>query len=137
MPPSEMGGQGSRTPLSDYVRDYLAMTKVSKNQFAQGCVDPDDPRRVIYIQWLESLLLGRGPAPELWRLRALSVGMRADLEELKRMAAAQWLEYAVEETRTESEAILVAVPPGLSEESRRRIRRMAEAMAREEAKAET
>ncbi len=137
MPPTEKEVKGSRTPLSDYVRDYLTRTRISKSQFVQGCVDPDDPTRAIYIQWLDGLLAGRGPAPELWRLRALSVGMRASLEELKRMAAAQWLEYAVEELRVGEQAILIAIPPGLSDEKRQRIKRLAEAMAREEANADT
>ena len=137
MPPSEKEGQGSRTPLSDYVRDYLARTMISKNQFVQACIDPEDRSRVIYIQWLDALLAGRGPTPELWRLRALAAGMRAEVEELKRLTAEQWLEYAVEETKVGDEAVLVAVPAGLSEEQRRRIKRMAEAMAREEAAIDT
>ncbi|GIH91993.1 hypothetical protein ACFFMN_33705 [Planobispora siamensis] len=138
MPPQD---EGLRTPLSDHVRTYLERAEsrgVSKNRFVTSCVDPLNPTKQIYGQWLDALLDGRGPMPELWRLRALAAGMGADpealkagrsreLEELKRMAAAQWLEYEVEEIRHGDDVIILPVRNGLSEAARRRVRRVAEA----------
>jgi len=121
-----------RTPLSDLVREYLDRTNISKNQFVRSCVDPQHPERSIYIQWLDALVDGRGPMPELWRLRALAVGLGADLEEVKRMAAIQWLDYEVEQVQAGDEVIMIPVKKPVSEATRRRIRRLAETLLEED-----
>jgi hypothetical protein len=118
--------------LSDFVAAYIERTQISKNQFVQKCVDPLDPSRVIYIQWLDTILAGRGPMPELWRLRALAVGMGVDLEELQRRAVAQWLDYSLEDARPDPDVIAIPVKPGTSDATRRRIRRMAELLIAED-----
>mgnify|MGYP000600670648 CR=1 FL=1 len=127
MPPHKTRG---RTPLSDYVREVFERSQMSKQAFVRACVDPQDPTRSIYIQWMDQLMEGRGPMPELWRLRALAVGTGADVEELKAMAAAQWLEYDVEEVHAGDDVIMIPVK-GVGEATRRRIRQMAELMIEE------
>lgn len=122
-------------PLSDYVRNAYMRSGLSKIRFVQACVDPLDPTRAIYSQWLDQLMTGRGPLPEPWRLRALAAGIGVDVEKLKRLAAAQWLEldYEVEEAEGGSgDVIMIPVKKRVSEATRRRIRRMAEVMAEED-----
>ncbi|MDF5758557.1 hypothetical protein [Spongiactinospora sp. TRM90649] len=128
--------KASRTPLSDYVNAYLERTQITRHQLSKRSVDPENPRNVIYPQWLEALQGARAPAPELWRLRALAAGTNTSLDQLKQMAAKQWLEYDVAEVLSDGELLMIAVPRSLSEEKRRRIKRLAEAMAREEAAAD-
>lgn len=129
--PSRGGARsgGARTPLSDYVREWwekASASGMSKSAFLSRCVDPQDPSTVLYPQWFDTLLSGRGPMPELWRLRALAAGMGVEVDLLKRLAAAQWLE--LEEFRAPGgDVILIPVRPGLSEAARRRVRRVAEA----------
>lgn len=132
MPPHDETAVGMRTPLSDYVNGFLKRTGMSKNAFVKACADPEDRTRVMYPQWLDTMLDGRGPAPELWRLRALAVGMATDLEQLKRFAAIQWLDYEIEEVATGGEVIMVPIKHPISEATRRRIRRMAELMIEED-----
>lgn len=132
MPPHTARQGDARTPLSDYVRDYLERTKVSKNQFSLRCVDPEDPQRVIYIQWLDRLLNGSGPAPELWRLRALAAGMGANLEDLKRMAAIQWLDYDVAEIRDSDGVVMIPVRRPVSEAELQQITRVTRAILGED-----
>ncbi len=139
MPPSADTSGRSRTPLSDYVLKYMERTQVSANQLAQRCIDPENPSRPIYPQWLKALWEARlDSAPALWRLRALSVGLGAEVTLLKRLAAAQWLEleYEVEEAEIEgaagTEVIMIPVKAGLPEARRRRILQMAALLAEDD-----
>ncbi|MGW4426083.1 helix-turn-helix domain-containing protein [Streptosporangium sp. NPDC004631] len=132
MPPQQDDqGRDSRTPLSDYVRAAYERSGLSKNAFAQMCVDPQDPTRSIYNQWLDQLMTARGPLPEPWRLRALAAGIGVDVEDLKRLAAAQWLDYKVEEAYAGDDVIMIPVKGPISEATRLRIRRMVELLVEE------
>ncbi len=136
MPPSADRSGRSRTPLSDYVHEYMERTGVSANEFAQRCIDPENPARPVYPQWLKTLRSGRmESAPELWRLRALAVGLGVDLDLLKRLTASQWLElnYDVEEVPAGRDILMIPVRADLPEARRRRIRKMAELMALDDA----
>ncbi|RCG21934.1 hypothetical protein DQ384_36350 [Sphaerisporangium album] len=70
-------------------------------------------------------------APDLRRLRALAAAMGEPVENLARLAAAQWLGVEVTEVPVDSdEWLAVRVPPGLDEQGRERLRRMAVDLAR-------
>jgi hypothetical protein len=94
---------------------------MNKNQFVQSCVDPEDPTRVIYIQWLDGILKGRSPIPDLWRLRALAAGMRTDLDTLIVLAVEQWFHYSITDLRTQGETIIIPVKQPISPATRRKI----------------
>ncbi|MER7131187.1 hypothetical protein [Streptosporangium saharense] len=70
--------------------------------------------------------------PELWRLRALATGLGADVEEVKRLAAIQWLDYDVEQVRVGEDMIMIPLRRPVSDATRRRIQKIAEALAEEE-----
>lgn len=123
---------GIATPLSDYVNAFLRRTQMSQNAFVVRCVDPLDRTHVIYNQWMDRLLAGQGPMPELWRLRALAAGMGVDLDVVRKMAIAQWLDFEIEEVKGDSEVIIVPLKRPVTEARRARIRRMVELLAEED-----
>jgi hypothetical protein len=88
---------------------------------------------VIYIQWLDTLLSGRGAMPELWRLRALATGLRTDLDTVRNLAIAQWLDYWVTDLRTPSETIIIPVKRPISPATRRKIERLVSVIMEEDA----
>ena len=146
MPPHDTNGTTSRTPLIDHLRAFKARSGLSHNQMAKMAKDPETGRPIL-VQWLIDMLENRvSRAPELWRLRALSAALatrdngtvdmdayRRCLEEIKRLAAAQWYEMGelLEVQTSDGSIVTVSVPPGLSEDDREKIRRWAEQMARD------
>lgn len=153
MPPRPDTTRGSRnTPLSDYVQAYRDRKSLSNNRLSGWCRDPETGQRIL-VQWLINLVDGQltDKAPEMWRLRALAAGMstsdsgslntgeyRDQLEAVKRLTAAQWLELTevldVETSR--GDVVTVSVPADLSPEAREKIRQWAEGMARDLAELE-
>jgi len=135
MQPSSGGTLGSEEPpdqghLSRFVRDYLARTGVSERTLAEKSIDPVTTLRLKH-GWMNLLVHARQDrAPELWRLRALAVGMGAPARRIVELAAAQWLGLDVAEVDTPSGSVVVTVPEDLSPEKRERFVRMAEDMAR-------
>lgn len=135
MPPRDTTGTTSDQPLSDYVRAFMVGNDLSTRQFADRCRDPDTGQTLNH-SYVGSLRSNKVPrAPEMWRLRALAAGTGGNLDELKRMAAIQWLDLG-DVLRVDvggGTFVTVTVPANTSERKRRKIIRMAEAMAREEA----
>lgn len=133
--------------LSTYVQAYLERESVSARQFAARGVDPAGDGNRLLVQWVIHLIdnqLSR-KAPELWRLRALAAAMatnpdtgldreryRRELEVIKRLVAAQWLEMneVLEVEVADGSIVTVSVPPDLSDAKRQQIRDWAEQMAR-------
>jgi len=134
------------TPLSDYVKAYMQREDLSANRLAGRARDPETGQRIL-VQWLINLTNAQltDKAPEMWRLRALAAGMstshtgsldsaryREQLDIVKRLTAAQWLDLEVLDVETSTgDIVTVSVPPTLSPEARDRIRRWAEQMARD------
>lgn len=135
MPPRDTTGTTSDQPLSDYVKTFMDNTHLSARQFADRCHDTVSGLSLNHT-YVGSLRNNKVPrAPELWRLRALAAGTGGNLDELKRMAAIQWLDLG-DVLRVDvggGTFVTVTVPANTSERKRRKIIRMAEAMAREEA----
>lgn len=146
MPPSDVNGTASRTPLSDYIRAYMARSGLSHNQLAKRSRDPDTSNKIL-VQWLIDMVNDQvSRAPELWRLRALAAamatreggsldpaGFRQCLQEIKRLAAVQWFEMneLLEVPTSDGSIVTVSVPPDLPDSQREKIRRWAEQMARD------
>ena len=133
------------TPLSDYIREYMQREEISANKLAARCKDPETGQRIL-VQWLLNLASARitDRAPELWRLRALAAGLsttdagldraryREQVEVMKRLTAAQWLQMEVLEAKDgDGSVITISVPPDLSPAARERLRQWAEQMARD------
>ncbi|WP_162794724.1 hypothetical protein [Nonomuraea lactucae] len=145
MPPRDMNGTTSQHPLSDYVQAYLERTELSARQLARQCVDPQTGHRLLHT-YLSALAANEVPrVPDMWRLRALAAGMATDasvrddsdyrrrLEEIKKVAAIQWLDLG-DVLRVDTGGgtwVTVNVPAGLSERRRQRLIKWAEDMARE------
>jgi hypothetical protein len=145
MPPRDINGTTSDHPLSDYVQHYLDRTELSARQLARQSRDPETGQ-VLNHTYIGAVAANEVPrAPELWRLRALAAGMRSEgaaegteeyrrrFEELKRMAAIQWLDLG-DVLRIDTGGgtwITVNVPARLSERRRQRIIKWAEGMARD------
>jgi len=143
MPPYSEDDSSER-PLSDYVQSYLDRTGLSRRQMAEQCRDPETGQTLNHT-YIGDLISDRVPrAPEMWRLRALAAGTRSDsvtegqeeeyrrrLEELKRLAAIQWLDLGdvLRVDTGEGGWITVSVPPTLSDRRRQTVIRMAEEMA--------
>lgn len=145
MPPRDIEGTASEHPLSDYVQSYLDRTGLSQRAFGEQCRDPETGQSLnhTYVGDLVKLRVPR--APEMWRLRALAAGTPTDsvtegiedyrrrLEELKRLAAIQWLELG-DVLRVDTGGgtwITVNVPPTMSDRRRQKVIRWAENFARE------
>lgn len=146
MPPRDIEGTKSEYPLSDYVRDYLQRTGMSRRAFGEQCRDPETGQALNHTYIGDLVAPGRVPrAPDMWRLRALAAGMRSGsvsegpeeyrrrLEELKRMAAIQWLDLGdvLKVDRGDGSWVTVNVPPTLSPRRREKVIRVAESLARE------
>lgn len=146
MPPRDtMNGNPGRTPLSDYVRAYMARQGLSHNQLAKRGRDPESGNRIL-VQWLLDMVNGEvARAPELWRLRALAAALatreggsvdlesfRRELGIIKKLAAAQWFDMpeVLEVQTADGSIITVSVPPDLPEDKREKVREWAEDMAR-------
>ncbi|MEU4234143.1 hypothetical protein AB0F17_58555 [Nonomuraea sp. NPDC026600] len=145
MPPRDINGTTSDHPLSDYVQAYLDRTKLSHRQLARQCRDPETGHGLnhTYIGALAANEVTR--VPDMWRLRALAAGMKTEsqadvteeyrrrLEEIKRLAAIQWLDLGdvLKVDAGGGTWITVNVPEGLSERRRQRLIKWAEDMARE------
>lgn len=140
------GTDEPKAPLSGYVRAFLAREGLSARQFALRGVDPEGDGNRLLVQWVIHLLddqLSR-KAPELWRLRALAAAMafrpdtgmdrgryNQELNVIKKLTAAQWLEMTVLEVETiDGSIVTISVPPDLSDEKRQQIREFAEQMVR-------
>lgn len=140
------GNAESKAPLSSYVGAFLAREGLSARQFALRGVDPEGNGNRLLVQWVIHLIddqLSR-KAPEMWRLRALAAAMafrpdsgvdrgryNQELQVIKRLTAAQWLEMtALEVEAGDGSIVTISVPPDLSEEKRQQIREWAEQMAR-------
>jgi hypothetical protein len=148
MPPrADMTRSGRHTPLSDYVQAYMDREGLSANKLATRSRDPETGQRIL-VQWLINLKDAQltDKAPEMWRLRALAAGMstsddggldrerfREQLEVVKRLTAAQWLEMTevLDVETSDGSIVTVSVPPDLSPEAREKIRAWAEQMARD------
>lgn len=141
-----IGNDEPRAPLSSYVRAFLAREGLSARQFALRGVDPEGDGNRLLVQWVIHLLddqLSR-KAPEMWRLRALAAAMAfrpntemdhrrysQELNVIKKLTAAQWLEMTALEMETgDGSIVTITVPPDLSDEKRQQIREFAEQMAR-------
>lgn len=146
MPPRDIEGTTSEYPLSDYVRDYLQRTGLSRRAFGEQCRDPETGQTLNHTYIGDLVVPGRVPrAPDMWRLRALAAGTPTDsvtegpeqyrrrLEELKRMAAIQWLDLGdvLRVDVGEGAWVTVNVPPTLSSRRREKVIRVAESFARE------
>lgn len=142
MPPRD---NDSTTPLSDYVETYLSRTGLSRRAFGDQCRDPETGQSLTH-SYVGDLVSHRVPrAPEMWRLRALAAGTPGDaitesmedyrrrLEELKKMAAIQWLDLGdvLQVDTGGGTFITVTVPPTLSERRRQQIIRTAEQLAKD------
>lgn len=134
MPPRDTSTTSDQ-PLSDYVKAFMDSSSMSTRQLADRCRDPESGQSLNH-SYINSLRTNRVPrAPELWRLRALAAGTGGNLDEFKRMAAIQWLDLG-DVLRVDvggGTFVTVTVPADTSVRKRRKIIRMAEALAREEA----
>lgn len=120
-------GTGAR--LSTYVREYMERTGVSNLALARRSVDPETGDELL-PQWIKHLIENRIPrSPEQWRYRALAAGMGADVDEIRRLAAAQWIGVELAETDA-GEWITLEVPTGLTDADRRIVRETAISLAR-------
>lgn len=124
-------GAPDSTALTSYVKAYLEKTGESERGLARRARDPETGIGVSH-GWIGDIVDGSmDRAPDLRRLRALAAGMGVDVGVLTRLAAAQWLGIPVEEVQTpEGDVVIVTVPPGLSQEERKKFRRMVEEMAK-------
>lgn len=133
MPPRDTSTTSDQ-PLSDYVKAFMDSSELSARQFADRCRDPESGRFLNHT-YVGSLRQNRVPrAPELWRLKALAAGTGGNLDELKRMAAIQWLDLG-DVLRVDAGGgtfVTVTVPEDMSERRRQKLIRWAEAMARED-----
>lgn len=144
MPPRDQNGTTSARPLSDHIRAFMERSDLSARQLARQSLDPETGQSLNHT-YVSALAGGEVPrAPELWRLRALAAGMaeatdttnegeyRRRFDELKRFAAAEWLDLGdvLQVPTGEGSWVTVSVPPGLSEEARRDVIKWAEGMAK-------
>ncbi|WP_283135341.1 hypothetical protein [Rhizohabitans arisaemae] len=80
--------------LSNLVRE-ACLGGVSYRQLAESSVDEETGTRLDF-RWINALAHDRlANAPTPARLRALAKGLSMPVEELKRLAAIQWLDYHV------------------------------------------
>lgn len=89
--------------------------------------------------YLNDLARGRViRAPEPWQLRALAAMLRMPLTIIQAAAADQYLNYVAESVQSldGDTQIIVAYAAGLSEEERRKLRRMVQLWAEREEAAE-
>lgn len=119
---------GTGAQLSRYVQDYMQRTEATYLALARRSVDPETGQELL-PQWIRHLAEGRVPrAPEPWRYRALAAGMETDVEEIKRLAAAQWI--GIDLVKAEGgEWLTVPMPPGLSEAARKVVEETARSLA--------
>lgn len=131
-PPQSGGTPGSNKPLSRLVRQHLDETGLSLRELAEKCHEPQGDRTLVHT-WIDQLVHGRmARAPELWRLRALAVGMGVPVHVLTELAAAQWLGVDVAEVAAGEESkVLVTVPESMTLEKRARFVRIVEDLARQ------
>ncbi|MFI6534149.1 hypothetical protein ACIBHY_16940 [Nonomuraea sp. NPDC050547] len=144
MPPRDINGTTSEYPFTTYIQQYLERTDLSARALARQSADPETGQKLNHT-YVSALAANDVPkAPELWRLRSLAAAMsktgealsegeyRRRYEELKRLAAAQWLDLGeVLQVQTGSGSwVTVNVPPGLSEAGRQDVIRWAESMAK-------
>lgn len=134
MPSSGATRAGADEPndhLSRFVRDWLQQHGETERGLAKRTVDPET-KQTLQHGWINTLASNRVPrAPELWRLRALAVGMRVPAKRLAQLSGKQWLELEVAEIAvTSRDTVVVTVPADLTDEERAKFIRMAEGMAR-------
>ncbi|WP_101784266.1 hypothetical protein [Nonomuraea indica] len=145
MPPRDVNGTISEHPLSDYVQAYLDRTDLSARQLAKRAVDPETGQKLLHT-YVSALAADEVPrVPDMWRLRALAAAMaaaglgldqgeyRRRLDEIKRLAAVQWLDLGDVLTVDTGGGtwVTVSVPATLSERRRQRLIKWAENFARE------
>lgn len=145
MPPRDITGTTSEQPLSDYVQAYLERTGLSARELSRSSVDVESGQRLLHT-YISALAAAEVPrVPDLWRLKALAAGIaktstshdegeyRRRLDELKRLAAIQWLDLG-DVLRVDTGGgtwVTVTVPPTMSESDRETLKRWAENMARD------
>lgn len=116
--------------LSEYLRASVASLGVSWHELSRRSVDPET-ERFLRVQYLIDLSRGRVTIPpEPWRLRALAVGLGADLERLKRLTARQWVRV-MDVPLGGDEHVIVNVPADLSEADRQRVVKWAQELAKD------
>jgi hypothetical protein len=130
-PPQSGGTPGSTKPLSRLVKEHLESSGQSLRELAERCHEPQGDRTLLH-SWIDQLAHGRmARAPELWRLRALAVGMGVPLQVLTELAANQWLGVEVAAVFVDQKyRVVVTVPESMTPEKRVRFVKMVEYMAR-------
>lgn len=127
-----MASGGAReASLTAYVTAYLERTGESERSLARRARDPETGLGVSH-GWLGDIVdESMDRAPDLRRLRALAAAMGVDVAILARLAARQWLGVEVEEVQSPAgDTLTVTVPEGLSQEARKKFRRMVEDLAK-------
>jgi hypothetical protein len=128
MAEQDMPTQTDRTDLSDLLRLRRAELRLSFEQMERRAVDPQTGRRVPG-SWIHRLEQGLTPAPEMWRLRALTRALELPLGKIQDAAASQFFHVdAVWSVSGEARA-LVEDAERLTPEAREQIRRLIQTLA--------
>jgi anti-sigma factor ChrR (cupin superfamily) len=129
---AESGGTPPIEALSAFVRDWLAEHDESVRGLSRRARDPVSGF-VVNHGYIAQLIHGTVKAPELWRLRALGVGMGVPAQRLAELAALQWLGVEVAHVSVgedDDRNVLFTVHRPLTPEERAKMIKLAEDMAR-------